>query len=86
MKYFILLSIGLIAGITTAQRSAGPNPNIPQSMLPPFLVNAPHFIIQQYLDVVRDADSKTNQQIANELDQLMRRLGDPYLVRFNFNF
>ncbi|VDK72303.1 unnamed protein product [Litomosoides sigmodontis] len=79
MKYFILLSIGLVAGIAIAQQGGDTNLNFPESILPPFLINAPYSIVQQYLDIVKDADSKTNQQVADELDKLMRRLGEPYL-------
>ncbi|CAG9531921.1 unnamed protein product [Cercopithifilaria johnstoni] len=78
MKYFILLSIGLVAGITAQQQSGNTQPDS-QSIFPPFLANAPDNIKNQYLAVIKDADSKTSKQIEDDLDKLMRTLGGTYL-------
>ncbi|VBB28858.1 unnamed protein product [Acanthocheilonema viteae] len=87
MKYFISLSIALLAGITTAQRAVPPQQSqegqqtqqpIPE--LPPFLVNAPREVVNQYLDVIKGADLKSNKQIVDEIDELMHKLGGTYLT------
>lgn len=74
MKYFILLSVGLIAGVIGQGSS--------QANLPPFLIGAPPDVVNQYMNVIKDADSKTSKQISDDLDRLMQRLGGQYLVCF----
>ncbi|EJW83202.1 OV-17 antigen [Wuchereria bancrofti] len=77
MKYFIFLSIGLIAG-ALAQREA----QIPQSDIPPFLSGAPNHVVKQFFDLLRADESKTDPQTEADIEAFMRRLGGVYQARF----
>lgn len=74
MKYFILLSISLIVGITAQGQS--------QSDIPPFLTGAPANVIQQFFDLLKADESKTDPQTEADIEAFIRKLGGNYQVCF----
>ncbi|VIO93933.1 Uncharacterized protein BM_BM2001 [Brugia malayi] len=77
MKYFIFLSIGLIAA-ASAQREA----QLPQPEIPPFLSGAPSHVVKQFFDLLKADESKTDPQTEADIEAFIRRLGGDYQTRF----
>ncbi|VDO76902.1 unnamed protein product [Onchocerca flexuosa] len=89
MKFFILLTTGLLA-VTAIPQQRGreqlqqQQPNVPEA--PPFLQGAPPNVINDFFNLLKADENKTDAETELDVEKFIDSLGGNYRVCFCFFF
>nr|P36991.1 RecName: Full=OV-17 antigen; AltName: Full=Immunodominant hypodermal antigen; Flags: Precursor [Onchocerca volvulus]AAA18283.1 immunodominant hypodermal antigen [Onchocerca volvulus] len=87
MKFVILLTIGLLVVAAIPQRRQQQQQQQQQQQrdereIPPFLEGAPPSVIDEFYNLLKTDENKTDQQTEADVEAFINRLGGSYKVRF----